>query len=81
MVERDWINRQADGVVTEYIVTQVSKALTRAEACGCANCIAEYPETSTYHCFGCQANGDAIDLLMKLESLDFKEAVRQLGGI
>jgi len=42
MVERDWINRQADGVVTEYIVTQVSKALTRAEACGCANCIAEY---------------------------------------
>src|SRR3989344_560933 len=24
-----------------------------------------YPETSTYHCFGCQANGDAIDLLMK----------------
>jgi len=40
-----------------------------------------YPETSSFHCFGCQAHGDAIDLVMKLENVDFKGAVRQLGGI
>lgn len=40
-----------------------------------------YPETSSYHCFGCQAHGDAINLLMKLENIDFKDAVRKLGGL
>ena len=33
-----------------------------------------------YHCFGCQAHGDAIDFVMKTENLSFPEAVERLAG-
>ncbi len=38
-----------------------------------------YPETNTYHCFGCQAHGDVINLTMHLYGLSFKEAVQMLN--
>jgi hypothetical protein len=38
-----------------------------------------YPETNTYHCFGCQAHGDVINLTMQLYGLSFKEAIRMLN--
>ena len=31
-------------------------------------------EKGFYHCFGCQAHGDAIEFVMKTESLSFPEA-------
>jgi len=31
-----------------------------------------------YHCFGCQANGDSIDYIVRLHQIDFLEAVRFL---
>jgi len=31
-----------------------------------------------FHCFGCQKNGDAIDILMKLEGLTLGDAVAKL---
>ncbi len=34
-----------------------------------------------YHCFGCQAHGDAIDFVMKTESLTFPEAVERLASL
>ncbi len=37
-----------------------------------------YPNNS-FHCFGCQANGDSIAFIMKRDSLDFKEAVKLLN--
>lgn len=37
-----------------------------------------YPDTQTYHCFGCQAHGDAISFLRKHEHLRFGEAVEAL---
>jgi hypothetical protein len=37
-----------------------------------------YPGTNTFHCFGCQENGDVIKLTMHLHGVDFKEAVRML---
>lgn len=37
-----------------------------------------YPETNTFHCFGCQENGDVIKLTMHLHGVDFKEAVQML---
>ena len=37
-----------------------------------------YPETNTFHCFGCQENGDVIKLTMHFHGVDFKEAVRML---
>lgn len=37
-----------------------------------------YPETNTYHCFGCQTNGDIIKLTMHLYGASFREAVKML---
>jgi DNA primase len=34
-----------------------------------------------FHCFGCGAHGDVIGFLMRLESLDFVEAIERLAGI
>ena len=33
-----------------------------------------------YHCFGCGEGGDVISFLMKIENLDFIEAVKFLAG-
>ncbi|MBN9542272.1 MAG: DNA primase [Alphaproteobacteria bacterium] len=32
-----------------------------------------------FHCFGCHVHGGVIDFLMKIENLDFKEAIKKLG--
>ncbi len=37
-----------------------------------------YPETRTFHCFGCRANGDVIAFLMRAEQLGFREALDAL---
>ena len=36
------------------------------------------PEKNLFHCLGCDAGGSVIDLVMKLDGIDFKEAVRKL---
>lgn len=37
-----------------------------------------YPETNTYHCFGCQENGDVIRLATCLYGISFREAIQML---
>lgn len=37
-----------------------------------------YPEHNNYHCYGCGAHGDQINLLMALEGIPFVEAVKML---
>lgn len=37
-----------------------------------------YLKNNFYHCFGCGANGDTIDLVMKTKNMSFKEAVNHL---
>jgi hypothetical protein len=37
-----------------------------------------YPDGKGYHCFGCQAHGDAIGFLMKTKGFSFPDAVRSL---
>jgi DNA primase len=37
-------------------------------------------ELGLYHCFGCQASGDAITFVRELEHVDFVEAVEKLAG-
>lgn len=37
------------------------------------------PASQYFHCFGCQAGGDAFAFLMKQENLDFMEALRELS--
>jgi DNA primase len=38
-----------------------------------------YPDDQRYHCFGCGAHGDAVDLIRERERLDFGEAVEWLA--
>lgn len=33
-----------------------------------------------YHCFGCGANGDIFDFVMRMDDLTFPEAYQTLGG-
>ncbi len=39
-----------------------------------------YPETKSFYCFGCQASGDIISFTMRMENLDYVEAVKQLAA-
>lgn len=37
-----------------------------------------YPTTQSFYCFGCQAHGDVLNFLMRVEDIDFPEALRVL---
>ncbi len=37
------------------------------------------PEKQIFHCFGCGASGDVIKFLMKIDGMDFKEAITILA--
>ena len=37
------------------------------------------PDRQIFHCFGCGAGGNVISFLMKIEGINFKEAVEQLA--
>lgn len=38
-----------------------------------------YPENGSFYCFGCAAGGDVITFVMKIENLDYIEAVKFLA--
>lgn len=38
-----------------------------------------YPDTQSFFCFGCGAGGDVISFIMRIENLDYVEAVRFLA--
>ncbi|MER5868893.1 DNA primase [Streptomyces sp. NPDC002044] len=38
------------------------------------------PSKGLYHCFGCQAGGDILDFIMKIDHLSFSESVERLAG-
>ena len=38
-----------------------------------------YTENGSFYCFGCGAGGDVITFIMKIENLDYMEAVRFLA--
>jgi len=40
-----------------------------------------YPEENRFHCYGCQADGDLISFVMKIENCDFKTAAIKAGGV
>ena len=39
-----------------------------------------FPDTQSYHCFGCKASGTVFDFLMQREGLEFPEALEQLAA-
>ncbi|PNR97144.1 DNA primase [Petrotoga sp. 9PWA.NaAc.5.4] len=39
-----------------------------------------FPDTQTFHCFGCGAHGDVITFLEKYEQISFLEALKKLGS-
>ena len=38
-----------------------------------------YPETNSFHCFGCGKHGDSISFVMELESLDYVSTIKKLA--
>lgn len=38
-----------------------------------------FPDTQSYHCFGCKASGTVFDFLIQREGLEFKDALEQLA--
>ncbi len=38
------------------------------------------PDEKLYHCFGCQASGDAFKFVMETEGVDFKDALESLAA-
>jgi DNA primase len=38
-----------------------------------------YPDSNSFYCFGCGAGGDGISFLMRMERLDYIEAVKSLS--
>ena len=40
-----------------------------------------YPETGTFHCFGCRAHGDVFTFLMRIERLTFREALDAIRNL
>ncbi|GAB4125198.1 MAG: DNA primase [Roseiflexaceae bacterium] len=38
-----------------------------------------YPDTQSYHCFGCKASGTIFDFVMRREGLEFRDALEQLA--
>ena len=38
-----------------------------------------FPESGTWHCFGCHEGGDIFSFMMKKESMDFKETLQRLA--
>ncbi|MDR2646751.1 MAG: DNA primase [Oscillospiraceae bacterium] len=40
---------------------------------------AVYPENNSFYCFGCGAGGDAISFVMRMDHLDYAEAVKSLS--
>jgi DNA primase len=38
-----------------------------------------YPESQSFHCFGCKASGTAFDFVMRSEGIEFREALELLA--
>ena len=38
-----------------------------------------FPNTQSYHCFGCGKSGDVFSFFMEMEKVDFREALQELG--
>ena len=75
-------NNPIDSVMSGYVTL---KRQGRNSSCLCpfhsektASCVV-YHETESFYCFGCGAGGDVITFIMKIENLDYLEALKFLA--
>ena len=71
-----------DDVMSNYVQIKragsVSKCLCPFHSEKTASCTI-YTDTQSFYCFGCGAGGDVITFIMKIENLDYLEAVKMLA--
>lgn len=75
-------NNSIESVMSGYVSL---KRAGRYQKCACPfhsektpSCFV-YPDTNSFYCFGCGAGGDVITFVMKIENLDYFEAVKLLA--
>ena len=71
-----------DDIMSNYVQLKragsVSKCLCPFHSEKTASCTI-YTDTQSFYCFGCGAGGDVITFIMKIENLDYYEAVKMLA--
>ena len=71
-----------DDIMSDYVQIKragsVSKCLCPFHSEKTASCTI-YTDTQSFYCFGCGAGGDVITFIMKIENLDYYEAVKMLA--
>ena len=67
-----------DGKLTRVKNKLVGKCPFHEEKTASFSITLDGPHKNKYYCFGCQAHGDAVDYLIKLQGLDFISAVKKL---
>lgn len=85
---KEWQNRVWDAkrMDIKQVLNMVNVDVTSRNTCLCIHknhtentpSMHIYPETNTWHCFGCGESGDTIDVITNVLNLDFKEAVKYL---
>lgn len=85
---RDFAQKLKDHLAIELVVGEYVPSLVRAGNSFKGLCpfhkektpsFHVNPEHGFYHCFGCQAHGDAIKFVMELEKIDFMAAIEVLA--
>lgn len=81
-LERLKDTNRIDDVMSGYVQIKragsVSKCLCPFHSEKTASCTI-YSDTQSFYCFGCGAGGDVITFIMKIENLDYFEAVKLLA--
>ena len=71
-----------DDIMSNYVQIKragsVSKCLCPFHSEKTASCTI-YSDTQSFYCFGCGAGGDVITFIMKIENLDYFEAIKLLA--
>lgn len=87
MLSEDFIYRlrESNDIVSAFGMYVTLKKRGRTHICSCPfhsektpSCTI-FPDTQSFYCFGCGAGGDVITFTMKMENLDYMEAVRLLA--
>lgn len=81
-IERLKDANRIDDIMSEYVQIKragsVSKCLCPFHSEKTASCTI-YNDTQSFYCFGCGAGGDVITFIMKIENLDYFEAIKLLS--